>query len=127
MYSSTEHIHVIIKEYLSTFMAMSLLFCIHKFFHILQYYSGFIHSSILQKSLEQCWGNIVERIYKMFFYYIFMRGNKEYFFTFMAMSLQFHIHIFFHILQKCKILLRKHCGKLNVEEYIYILTHYIFM
>ena len=37
------------QEYLSSFIIMSLLFRIHILFHIPQYYSSFIHSSILQK------------------------------------------------------------------------------
>ena len=61
------------------------------------------------------------------FHITYSYGNNEYFSTFMAMSLHFHIHSFFHNLEKCKTLLWKHGGKLNVEEYIYIFFHFKYL
>ena len=101
-------------------------------FHILPY-----------KSLKHFCRSIVENwmwkiIYYSFTLHIFVM-ILEYFSTFdthSKNSFLFHIHEFFHILQKCKTLKRKHYGKLEVWKTFHlhipviifdILVHSIFM
>ena len=76
------------------------------------------YSTKVEKNVAETFWKTGMRKNIRIFHIIYSCGNNKYFSSFMARSLQFHIHTFFHILQKCKTLLLKHCRKLNMEEYI---------